>query len=57
MRLKIDSVFVEGWGRCRDDLQLLAIVNRIWNDVIKQVAFDQESHSGANIVRNVVLLS
>ena len=39
------------------DLQLLAIINRIRNDVIKCVSFEQPSHKAASIVRNVVLLS
>ena len=39
------------------DLQLLAIINRIWNDVIKCVSFEQPSDKAASIVRNVVLLS
>ncbi len=44
-------------GKVDADLQLLAVVNGIRNDVIKSVAFEQESYKDANVVRNVVLLS
>jgi hypothetical protein len=39
-----------------NNLELLAIVDCIWNDMIEDIAFNQESHNTANFVRNIVLL-
>jgi hypothetical protein len=38
------------------NLQLFAVVNRIWNNVIKSIALDQESHEATNVIRNVIFL-
>ncbi len=39
-----------------ENLELFTVVNRIRNDVIEGIPFDQESHSAANFVRNIVFL-